>query len=200
MTPADIRRRLAASAADSRAIRPRGDNELNPELQLAVELRPAAVLVPLVDRDWGLSILLTRRTDNLAHHAGQIAFPGGGIEKEDADAVAAALRETEEEIGLDRRHVEPIGQLGRYVTRTGFTVTPIVAIVTPPFELKLDPIEVADSFEVPLDLILDPANRQLHSMEYEGMTRHFYAFPYGERTIWGATAGMLVDLAERLVG
>jgi 8-oxo-dGTP pyrophosphatase MutT (NUDIX family) len=162
------------------------------------EPRAAAVLVPLVDREAGLTILLTQRTENLARHAGQIAFPGGRVEEADADAIAAALRETEEEIGLDRRHVEPVGQLDRYITRTGFTVTPVVGIVSPPFELRLDPREVADSFEVPLDFILDPANRQRHSAEYQGVARYFYAFPYGERYIWGATAGMLVNLAELL--
>jgi 8-oxo-dGTP pyrophosphatase MutT (NUDIX family) len=110
------------------------------------------------------------------------------------------LRETEEEIGLARRHVEPIGQLDRYLTRTGFAVTPVVGIVHPPFELKLDPHEVADSFEVPLSFILDPVNRQLHAAEYQGVMRHFYVFPYGERHIWGATAGMLVNLVEVLLG
>jgi len=163
-------------------------------------LRAAAVLVPLVDRAAGISVLLTQRTANLAMHAGQIAFPGGGIEDQDADAVAAALRETEEEIGLVRSHVDPIGQLDRYVTRTGFTVTPVVAIVSPPFQLTLEPEEVAEAFEVPLDFILDPASRQRHATEFQGVTRYFYAFPYGERYIWGATAGMLVNLAELLAG
>ena len=200
LTAAEIRRRFIGRVpGPDRGVRAsRGDHELNPGMYPLEEPRAAAVLVPLVDRTAGLTILLTQRTEHLARHAGQIAFPGGRVEEGDADAVAAALRETEEEIGLDRRHVEPVGQLDRYVTRTGFTVTPVVGIVSLPFELKLDPSEVADSFEVPLDFILDPANRQRHSAEYQGVARYFYAFPYGERYIWGATAGMLVNLAELL--
>jgi 8-oxo-dGTP pyrophosphatase MutT (NUDIX family) len=161
-------------------------------------LRAAAVLVPLVDRPDGVWVLLTRRTEHLARHPGQIAFPGGRIEDDDADAVAAALRETEEEIGLSREHVEPIAELDHYVTRTGFTVSPVVGIVTPPFTLTLDPHEVADAFEVPLDFLLDPANRQKQGAEYQGVMRHFYVFAYRDRNIWGATAGMLVNLAEAL--
>lgn len=200
LNAADIRRRFVGlvPGPDRGAVRQRGDHELNPGMMPMSELRAAAVLVPLVDRQSGLSVLLTQRTEHLARHAGQIAFPGGRIEDADTDAVAAALRETEEEIGLARSHVEPIGQLDRYVTRTGFTVTPVVAIVRPPFELALDGQEVADAFEVPLDFILNPANRQRHTAEYQGVTRYFYAFPYGERYIWGATAGMLVNLAELL--
>ncbi|HLG87514.1 MAG TPA: CoA pyrophosphatase [Alphaproteobacteria bacterium] len=200
MTAAEIRRRFIARepGPDRGAVASRGDHELNPGMLPLEEPRAAAVLVPLVDRAPELTILLTQRTQHLARHAGQIAFPGGRVEEGDADVVAAALRETEEEIGLDRRHIEPLGQLDRYITRTGFTVTPVVGIVSPPFELKLDPREVADSFEVPLSFILDPANRQRHSAEYQGVARYFYAFPYGERYIWGATAGMLVNLAELL--
>lgn len=202
LTPADVRRRFVGltPGPDRGAAAYRGDHELNPGMLPTVELRAAAVLVPLVDRDFGLSVLLTQRTEHLTRHAGQIAFPGGRIEEGDADPVAAALRETEEEVGLARRHVEPVGQLDRYVTRTGFTVTPVVAIVSPPFQLTLDPREVADAFEVPLDFILDPANRQKHAAEYQGVMRHFYAFSYGDRYIWGATAGMLVNLAELLAG
>ena len=118
------------------------------------------------------------------------------MDEDDADAVAAALRETEEEIGLSRDHIEPVGALDRYITRTGFTVTPIVALVCPPFTLTIAPNEVDEAFEVPLDFILDPANRQKESYVYQGIDRHFYVFRYGERNIWGATAGMLVNLAE----
>jgi 8-oxo-dGTP pyrophosphatase MutT (NUDIX family) len=176
----------------------RGDHELNPGMLPTVPLRDAAVLVPLVDRPQGVTILLTQRTDHLARHAGQIAFPGGRVEEADADAEATALRETEEEIGLPRDRIEPCGRLDRYVTRTGFTVIPVVAIVHPPFTLSLDPHEVADSFEVPLSFILDPANRKMQGSEYQGILRHFHVFPYGTRNIWGATAGMLVNLAEVL--
>jgi 8-oxo-dGTP pyrophosphatase MutT (NUDIX family) len=179
---------------------PRGDHELNPGMVPAGELRAAAVLVPLVDRVGGLTILLTQRTAHLAHHAGQIAFPGGRVEDADADEVATALRETEEEIGLTGCYIEPVGRLDRYVTRTGFTVIPVVALVHPPFTLTLAPAEVADAFEVPLSFILDPANRQQEGAEFQGIMRHFYVFRYGERNIWGATAGMLVNLAETLNG
>ncbi|HTJ65367.1 MAG TPA: CoA pyrophosphatase [Alphaproteobacteria bacterium] len=178
----------------------RGDHDLNPGMAPAAALRAAAVLVPLVDRSRDLSVLLTQRTANLEHHAGQIAFPGGRVEETDADDIATALRETEEEIGLSRNHVEPVGRLDRYITRTGFTVTPVVGLVEPPFKLTLAPDEVADAFEVPLSFILDPANRQRDSYEFQGVERHFYVFRFGERNIWGATAGMLVNLAETLTG
>jgi 8-oxo-dGTP pyrophosphatase MutT (NUDIX family) len=160
------------------------------------EPRAAAVLVALVDRPEGFTIMLTRRTAHLSRHAGQIAFPGGRVDEGDADAIATALRETEEEIGLSRDYVEPVGRLDRYVTRTGFTVTPIVALTMPGFTLTLDANEVDEAFEVPLSFILDPANRQRDSFEFQGIARHFYVFQYGERRIWGATAGMLVNLAE----
>jgi 8-oxo-dGTP pyrophosphatase MutT (NUDIX family) len=160
------------------------------------ELRAAAVLVGLVDRPEGFTIMLTQRTAHLSRHAGQIAFPGGRADEGDPDEIATALRETEEEIGLGRDHIEPIGRLDRYVTRTGFTVTPIVALVTQGFTLTLDANEVDAAFEVPLSFILDPANRQRDSYEFQGIARHFYVFSYGERRIWGATAGMLVNLAE----
>jgi 8-oxo-dGTP pyrophosphatase MutT (NUDIX family) len=161
-----------------------------------VELRAAAVLVTLVDRPEGFTILLTRRTAHLSRHAGQIAFPGGRVDEVDADEVATALRETEEEIGLSRDYIEPVGMLDRYVTRTGFTVTPIVALVQPPFSLSIDPNEVDEAFEVPLAFILDPANQKRDSYDFQGVARHFYVFDYGERRIWGATAGMLINLAE----
>jgi 8-oxo-dGTP pyrophosphatase MutT (NUDIX family) len=156
------------------------------------------VLVPVVDRPGGLTILLTLRTRDLPAHAGQIAFPGGRIEPEDRDAVAAALRETEEEIGLAPGRVEIVGRLDTYLTRTGFDVTPVVGLVTPPFALRLDPREVEDAFEVPLAFVLDPARRDRHSRVFNGVERHFWAMPFGERFIWGATAGMLVNLAEAL--
>jgi len=176
----------------------RGDHELNPGMHPAMELREAAVLVPLVDRPGGLTVLLTQRTENLSNHAGQIAFPGGRKDIDDPDAVSTALRETEEEIGLARDLVEPVGRLDRYVTRTAFTITPVVAIVHLPFTLRLGAREVADAFEVPLDFFLDPANREQRSAEFLGVMRHFYVFAYRGRNIWGATAGMLVNLAEVL--
>jgi len=179
----------------------RGDHDLNPGwTPPSSELRPAAVLVPLVDHPQGMTVLLTQRTAHLSAHAGQIAFPGGRIEKEDADAVAAALRETEEEIGLARQHVAVIGRLDTYVTGTGFEVTPVVGIVTPPLALAIDPNEVAEAFEVPLAFVLDAQNHRRFTREYEAHTRTFFMLPYEDRNIWGATAGMLVNLAEVLGG
>ncbi len=176
----------------------RGDHALNPGTRPAPPLTPAAVLVGLVERPEGTTVLLTRRTDHLANHAGQISFPGGRIEADDETPENTALRETKEEIGLDRRHVEIVGRLDPYLTRTGFIVTPVVAMVRPPFDLAADPFEVAEVFEVPLSFFLDSANHQRHSIEIEGRHRRYYAMPYGEYYIWGATAGMLVNLHEIL--
>jgi 8-oxo-dGTP pyrophosphatase MutT (NUDIX family) len=199
-TAASIRRRFAdfKPGPDRGGGASRGDHELNPGMLPTTELRAAAVLVPLVDRQNGITVLLTERTQHLSRHAGQVAFPGGRVEDSDADAVATALRETREEIGLAPDRIEPLGKLDRYVTRTGFTVTPVVGLVHPPFALALDAHEVADAFEVPLAFILDPANRKMQGAEYQGVIRHFYVFPYRDRNIWGATAGMLVNLAEAL--
>lgn len=155
---------------------------------------PAAVLMPLVDRDGDLSVLLTRRTEHLHDHPGQIAFPGGRREPSDQSPIMTALRETEEEIGLARKHVEVLGELPRYHTGTGFEVTPVVALVSPPFELTRDPFEVAEVFEVPFDFLLDPANHRRHRLEIRGSMREFWAMPFGDYFIWGATAGMLVSL------
>jgi 8-oxo-dGTP pyrophosphatase MutT (NUDIX family) len=176
----------------------RGDHDLNPGMLKPNELVPAAVLVPIVERNDGLTVLLTQRTDHLTAHAGQISFPGGRVEDIDASHEAAALRETEEEVGLRSEHIEIVGQLDLYVTRTGFEVTPVVGIVTPPFSLNPDPFEVADVFEVPLSFIVDPANHQKHARLYNGIQRQFYVLPYENRYIWGATAGMLVNLSEVL--
>lgn len=162
------------------------------------EVSPAAVLVPLVVRGEQLGVLLTRRTDHLHHHPGQISFPGGRVEPGDCAMVETALRETEEEIGLDRRHVELIGALPDYLTGTGFRVTPVVGLVHPPFTLTLDTFEVAEAFEVPLSHFLDPANHQRHSMEFEGQVRHFHAMPYKDYYIWGATAGIIMSLYQLL--
>jgi 8-oxo-dGTP pyrophosphatase MutT (NUDIX family) len=178
----------------------RGDHALNPgETPPSAALRPAAVLVPLIDRADGMTVLLTQRTAHLSAHAGQISFPGGRIEEQDADAVAAALRETEEEVGLPRELVSVIGQLDTYITGTGFEITPIVGIVTPSYTLTIDPYEVAEAFEVPLAYILDKRNHNRQERESAGRTRVFFVLPYEGRNIWGATAGMLVNLAEVLV-
>jgi 8-oxo-dGTP pyrophosphatase MutT (NUDIX family) len=159
-------------------------------------LVPAAVLVPVVARPAGLTVLLTQRTDHLHHHAGQISFPGGRVESTDVSAVMTALRETEEEIGLDPERVELLGELAEYCTGTGFSVTPVVGLVHPPFDLRLDAFEVAEAFEVPLTFLLDPANHERREMEYEGRMRQYYAMPYQGRFIWGATAGILVGMSR----
>ncbi|MCB2101299.1 MAG: CoA pyrophosphatase [Rhodobacterales bacterium] len=176
----------------------RGDHFLNPGYVPKGPLKLAAVLVGLVDRPHGLHLLLTQRTDHLSHHPGQVSFPGGHIEDDDDGPEGAALRETEEEIGLDRSHITLLGRLTDYVTRTGFRVTPVIALVRPGFTLKPDPFEVAEVFEVPLSFLLDPANHQRHSREFEGKERHFYAMPYNGHFIWGATAGMIRQLYEYL--
>lgn len=179
------------------------DFDLNPELlaDLAVmdPPRPAAVLVPIVTRD-PLTVLLTKRTETLAYHAGQVSFPGGRIEPTDADAYTAALREAHEEIGLERGYVEPLGFLDSYRTGTGFHVIPAVAFVSPGFALALNPGEVAATFEVPLTFLMDPANHLKQSREWRGRERYFYAMPFGEHYIWGVTAGIIKNMHERLFG
>ena len=168
----------------------------------------AAVLIPLVQRAHGLSLLLTRRTDHLRDHAGQISFPGGRVEPDDDGPVATALRETEEEIGLLRHHIEIIGQLPVYATVTAFQVTPVIGLVEPGFELHLDAFEVAEAFEVPLAYLMNPANHHHHQVEFDGATRHFMSMPWQgqdlehqprEYFIWGATAAMLRNLYRLLI-
>jgi 8-oxo-dGTP pyrophosphatase MutT (NUDIX family) len=177
----------------------RGDHDLNPGITPpSTALRPAAVLVPLIDHQGGMSVLLTQRTTHLSAHAGQISFPGGRIEDTDADAVAAALRETEEEVGLPRDRVSVIGRLDNYVTGTGFEIAPIVGIVDPPFPIAIDPFEVAEAFEVPLAFILDRRNHQRIERAVGAVSRSFFVLPFEGRNIWGATAGILVNLAEVL--
>lgn len=184
-----LRRRFAAG----RAVAPvaTGDGHLWRQTE---ELRPAAVLVPLVRRPAGLTILLTQRTDHLYDHAGQISFPGGRSEVHDESPAATALRETFEEIGLPQSHVEVLGSLPEYTTVTGYHVTPVVGLVSAPPALSLDAFEVAEAFEVPLAFLLDPVNHQRNTLQYQGRTRHYYAMPFENRYIWGATAGMLMNL------
>jgi 8-oxo-dGTP pyrophosphatase MutT (NUDIX family) len=182
------------------------DRELNPGLVSppSAALRPAAVLVPLVDHPpghpHGMTVLLTQRTAHLTAHAGQISFPGGRIEAHDPDPESAALRETEEEVGVPRDRVSLIGRLDTYLTGTGFEITPVVGIVRPPFPLAIDPFEVEEAFEVPLSYILDPRNHQRVERQSGAHRRVFYVLPYEGRNIWGATAGILVNLAEVLAG
>jgi 8-oxo-dGTP pyrophosphatase MutT (NUDIX family) len=198
LQPTALRDRFASPGAWSPEIG--GDGA---RFQLSKPARPASVLVPLVTREHGVQVLLTRRTDHLRDHAGQISFPGGRVESHDADAVATALRETEEEVGLHRRHVDVIGMLPVYSTVTSYVVTPVVALVAPGFELTLDSGEVAEAFEVPLAFLMNPANHRRHRFEMAGQQRQFLSMPWSatdaagearEYFIWGATAAMLRNL------
>ncbi len=162
-------------------------------------ITPAGVLVALVNRSDGVHVVLTQRTDHLSDHAGQISFPGGRAEDHDADIIETALREAEEEIGLPRAQVEVLGTLPDYFTVTGYRVTPVVAWVEAPVTYAPDPFEVAEVFEVPLAFFLDAANHQRHSLMRDGRERFFYAMPYNDYYIWGATAGMLVHLQQVLM-
>lgn len=161
-------------------------------------LRPAAVLVLVVNHAEP-TIVFTQRTAHLADHAGQISFPGGRCDEEDCTPERTALREAEEEIGLEAGRVEILGRLPEYRTSTGFSVTPVVGWADPPLAYRPDPHEVADVFEVPMGFLLDPRNHRYESAFYRGRMRHYWAMPYGERFIWGATAGMLVTL-QRIIG
>lgn len=170
------------------------DFSLNGIVAAPEKYRAASVLVPIVNRAPDVTILLTQRTEDMPSHAGQVAFPGGRRQDNDADAVATALRETEEEVGLDRKFVEVIGSYDVYRTGTSYEITPIVGIVTPGFTVRADPREVADVFEVPLAHFLDEKNHRIDSRMAQGRERRFYAMPYEGRYIWGATAGMLKNL------
>ena len=172
----------------------------------------AAVLVPIVLREGGPTVLLTQRTAHLSTHSGQIAFPGGKVDEEDTDMPATALREAQEEIGLDPRHVQVIGELPVYVTGSAFWVTPVIALVSPELTLSPNPDEVDDVFEVPLAFLMDPANHRRHTFDWQGAQRSWFSMPYGEqrttadgktetveRYIWGATAAMLRNFYRFLV-
>ncbi|WP_417317395.1 CoA pyrophosphatase [Emcibacter sp.] len=191
MRPADKRAWSRPPGADQDNYRP--DNFM-PRSDLP--LKPAAVLVPLVDRPQGLTVLLTKRSAELKTHSGQVAFPGGKCDEGDENAIATALREAREEIGLPIDKVDVVGALEDYETVTGFTVSPVVGFVKPDFELVIDPSEVEEAFEVSLDFILDETNHQLESRLWKGQTRHFYVFPHPDHYIWGATAAMLVRFSR----
>jgi 8-oxo-dGTP pyrophosphatase MutT (NUDIX family) len=178
---------------------PRGDHTLDAmPLAYPLDPKPAAVLVPVVMREAEPAVLLTERATGLRQHSGQIAFPGGRVDPEDGTPLEAALREAEEEIGLERRFIEPLGYLDAYLSGTNYLVMPVVAAIEPGYALALNPDEVADAFEVPLHFLMDEANHQLHSREWKGRLRRYYAMPHGERYIWGVTAGIIRNLYERL--
>jgi 8-oxo-dGTP pyrophosphatase MutT (NUDIX family) len=178
----------------------RGDHDADPVMRKIAEvrpIRPAAVLVPVVDHAEP-TVLLTQRAQHLPDHAGQVSFPGGKIDKTDSSPVESALREAHEEIGLDRKGVTPIGYLDLYMTTLGYRIVPVIARVKPGFALKLNSFEVDATFEVPLAFLMDQANVQRHSRDWQGMTRHYYAITFGERYIWGVTAGILRNLYDRI--
>ena len=178
-----------------------GDQGTDRMLQIIAReqpIRPAAVLIPVVDHAQP-TVLLTQRAQHLNDHAGQISFPGGKIDATDASPLDTALREAEEEIGLSREFVAPIGYLDLYGTGFGFRILPTVARVRPGFSLRINRAEVDDAFEVPLAFLMDPANHQIHTKEFRGIERSYYAMPFEERYIWGATAGILRVLYERIL-
>jgi 8-oxo-dGTP pyrophosphatase MutT (NUDIX family) len=194
----EVPRGLTDPTADSA----RGDLDLNPDIWARSGVkaeRPAAVLVPIIDRSEP-TVLLTLRTAELASHAGQVAFPGGKIDPADESPVAAALREAREETGLPPTLIEPIGYLDLYLTFSGFRILPTVARVKPDFSLALNPREVTEAFEVPLKFLMTPANHQRKTRDWNGFARDYYAIPYQNRYIWGITAGILRNLYERVYG
>lgn len=196
MTPEEIRRRLDRHAEPDWG---HSDYDLTPEQRRTdAKLKEAAVLVPIVNRRDGPTVLLTRRTAHLSSHAGQISFPGGRREPSDPSPEATALRETEEEVGITGAHVEIVGKLDIYTTVTNYAVTPVVGIVEPGFEPRPDPYEVAEVFETPLSFLMEPRNHHRHTGWFNGVPRKWWAMPYGDYYIWGATAGMLMNLHARL--
>ncbi|MDN2566630.1 CoA pyrophosphatase [Aquibium sp. A9E412] len=178
-----------------------GDHSLNPDLApliLRPDLRDAAVLVPVVDRPDGATVILTKRTAALRSHSGQIALPGGRIDDTDASPEHAALREAEEEIGLKPAEIELVGRMPDYVTGSGYRIAPVLSVVRPGFTLAINPHEVDDAFEVPLGFLMDPANHRRESRVWQERERYYYTMPFGGRFIWGVTAGILRTLYERL--
>lgn len=200
----DTFRELLIRQAADRLVRDTGDHVLNPDLgpyaKWTGSPRDAAVLIPVVIHEVEPTVILTLRTSHLRSHAGQIAFPGGKVDASDAGPWQAALREANEEIGLDPDAVEKLAELAPYLTGSGYKVTPVVAGLRPGFSLTPNPDEVADVFEVPLSFLMNPANHQKQSRDWQGKPRFFYAMPYEERYIWGVTAGIIRSLYETVYG
>jgi 8-oxo-dGTP pyrophosphatase MutT (NUDIX family) len=164
---------------------------MNPDSAVLGAAKPAAVLIPLISRGRETTVLLTQRSDHLRQHSGQIAFPGGKVDADDDGAMGAALREAEEEIGLSRDAVEPLGFLGPYFSTTGYRILPVVGLIQANTPLNLNPIEVADTFEVPLSFLMNPGNHRTDQREFQGQMRRFFAMPFEDRYIWGVTAGII---------
>jgi len=202
---ADFRRRVledgeGVAEREDREARDIGDHILNPSVRLSgdgIRLKDAAVLVPVIDDGDEARVIFTQRTKTLRNHSGQISFPGGGIDAQDRSPEEAALRETEEEIGMSRRFVETVGRMPDYISGTGFRIKPVLAVVRPGFTLTPNPAEVDEVFEVPLSFLMNPANHSRGSRMFQGRERFFYEMPYGERYIWGITAGIVRSIYER---
>jgi 8-oxo-dGTP pyrophosphatase MutT (NUDIX family) len=190
---------IPAGLTDPNITPKRGDHDIDPVMEKIASvrpIRPAAVLVPVIERAEP-TVLLTQRTAHLKEHSGQISFPGGKIEPGETPG-EAALREAEEEIGLSRAAVEPFGYLDLYMTTLGYRIVPLIGRIKPPFELLLNTQEVEETFEVPLSFLMEPNNLRRHSRDWQGMTRSYYAIPFEKRYIWGVTAGILRNLHERI--
>lgn len=202
---ADFRRRVledgeGVAEREDREARDIGDHILNPSVRLSgdgIRLKDAAVLVPVIDDGDEARVIFTQRTKTLRNHSGQISFPGGGIDAQDRSPEEAALRETEEEIGVSRRFIETVGRMPDYISGTGFRIKPVLAVVRPGFTLTPNPAEVDEVFEVPLSFLMNPANHSRGSRMFQGRERFFYEMPYGERYIWGITAGIVRSIYER---
>ncbi|WP_376752875.1 NUDIX hydrolase [Agrobacterium cavarae] len=202
---ADFRRRVledgeGVAEREDRDARDIGDHILNPSVRLSgegIRLKDAAVLVPVIDDGDEARVIFTQRTKTLRNHSGQISFPGGGIDAQDRSPEEAALRETEEEIGMSRRFIETVGRMPDYISGTGFRIKPVLAVVRRGFTLTPNPAEVDEVFEVPLSFLMNPANHSRGSRMFQGRERFFYEMPYGERYIWGITAGIVRSIYER---
>lgn len=196
--------RIAAHLVDDAgllpAVAPFGDTTLNPGLAPPARLRDAAVLVPIVTHPGEAGVILTQRTEHLASHAGQIAFPGGKIDRADAGPIETALREAEEEVGLDRADVVPLGCFPPYASNSGYRIVPVIGLVRPGLRLFPNPGEVADVFEVPLGFLMSGANHRVGNRVWQGRRRYFYEMPFGDRYIWGVTAGIIRQIYERTWG